>query len=273
MKTTRELVTPEKAKEWLSGKVLKRLFKVANRNNYARMMRAGLWMEDTGESIKFAYDGTLIDGWHRLQAVVSANVAITFRIDRDMDIEVFKYLDSGSRRSVADVFTIEGINYASSIGMVIQKYIMLKSGKIGLDGTHGAGRTLSSSELLTIYEKNSKFWDAVMSMSAAWNSKSNRILSISEIGSLYASMFDINEDQAFNFMEGVCVGSNLDSNDPRKVLRDKLTFYKVGGSSGHIRISGGTKIKSVIKAWNYYRKGVKISVLRIRESDDNIKFE
>ena len=64
-------------------------------------------------------------------------------------------------------------------------------------------------------------------MALTWYHKSQRMLSGSEILGLYAFFYDINNDDAFTFIDSLCNGELLDANNPIKQLRDKLIFSKM----------------------------------------------
>ena len=58
-------------------------------------------------------------------------------------------------------------------------------------------------------------------MSDEWYRK-ERLLTTSELIGFYAYFYDIDEDMAFEFMEKLGTGDNLDNNNPIKLLRNKL---------------------------------------------------
>ena len=80
MKTEVKLITPQIAEEMLKKNPMNRRVKDFVISEYSRVMKAGLWKENTGEAIKFASDGTLLDGQHRLTALIKANVSLYFLI-------------------------------------------------------------------------------------------------------------------------------------------------------------------------------------------------
>jgi hypothetical protein len=110
MTFTEVTVTPEMAKDWLTRNLAN------NRNEYpsqvekiADDIREGRW-KLTHECIAFAgtkEKGSLIDGQHRLRAVVASNTSATFIIAEHCDVETFGVIGIGRARSTADLFTIE----------------------------------------------------------------------------------------------------------------------------------------------------------------------
>ena len=72
------LVTPEMAAKWLRedpGKRHKQSVSQAHVDRIAAMIKRDGW-KFNGDTIKFLKDGTIIDGYHRLAAVIAANKPI-----------------------------------------------------------------------------------------------------------------------------------------------------------------------------------------------------
>lgn len=102
------LVTPLLAKTWLS-----KLNNPSNRKihdkkvkDYAKRMTKNEWM--IGDALKFDQNGMLIDGQHRLSAVVQANKSIQFLILRGFDPKTSQVLDRGMLRNLAHVAQLTG---------------------------------------------------------------------------------------------------------------------------------------------------------------------
>lgn len=102
-----EIVTPKKAEEWLGKQVQNRHLRNQQVYRHAETMRQGQW-HLTGESIKFADDGTLMDGQHRLHALIEAGVDIPMLVVRGVDGHAINTLDTGLKRTLADVLKMKG---------------------------------------------------------------------------------------------------------------------------------------------------------------------
>ena len=74
---------------------------------YADIIKRGQW-ELNGETIKFDTSGTLLDGQHRLSAVILAGMPIKSYVIRDLPRKVFDTLDTGKGRTGADVLSLRG---------------------------------------------------------------------------------------------------------------------------------------------------------------------
>jgi len=96
-------------------------------NAYARDMAAGKWPYN-GESIKVHKDGTILDGQHRLNAIVQAGVGIWCDIIEGLDDAVLATLDTGKPRVASDFLRYLGVpNYRFAAALARQTIINLTS--------------------------------------------------------------------------------------------------------------------------------------------------
>lgn len=102
----RELVTPSKAKKYLEGNTNNRRISRDRVRSYARDMLQGEWQEWNPQNVlTITESGRLLDGQHRLLAVIRANKAIEFEIAIVSDAEE-PILDRGRPRSIRDTATM-----------------------------------------------------------------------------------------------------------------------------------------------------------------------
>ena len=107
-----------------------------NRNyvaSLARDMRAGNW-QDNGDSIRFGKDGVLLDGQHRLTAIVQSQVSIECLVIKDIDNEAMQTIDSGRKRTYGDRLAINGIKNAGRYSATINMLSWLCGHRTGLGG-------------------------------------------------------------------------------------------------------------------------------------------
>lgn len=84
----------------------------------AAQMTAGKWVLN-GESIILDDEGCLIDGQHRLWAVVEAQVAIESLVVRGADRKGFATIDTGTARTLANVLGICNEKYAATVAAAL----------------------------------------------------------------------------------------------------------------------------------------------------------
>lgn len=110
--TTHEWVTPEMAKQWLEMNVANRSLRDSRCDLWAEAMKRGEWPHN-GSAIMFAdysngepHPCTLIDGQHRLWAVVLSGMTVLFSICRGCDMTEIATLDCGIIRTQGDVLRV-----------------------------------------------------------------------------------------------------------------------------------------------------------------------
>ena len=110
-------VTPEMAFKWLEANTRNRPLSQAHIQRLACDMRNDRWLL-THQGIAFDIYGLLLDGQHRLWAVIEADKPVTMRVFFDEPCESRKVLDTGERRSNLDVLAI-----SSDIGIVTTRHL------------------------------------------------------------------------------------------------------------------------------------------------------
>lgn len=86
-------VDPELAERWLARNPNNRNLRRAVVDSYARDMSTGNWVLN-GETIKLDVAGRLVDGQHRLSAVVAAEVTVPMIVVRGVDPGVMDTVDA-----------------------------------------------------------------------------------------------------------------------------------------------------------------------------------
>ena len=94
-------VTPQLAQQWLECNVFNRPFKQDVVDMYVRQIKSGLWRR-THQGVAFDTRGTLIDGQHRLMAIVNTGITVPMLIFTDEPKENFEFIDCGCNRSNLD---------------------------------------------------------------------------------------------------------------------------------------------------------------------------
>jgi hypothetical protein len=92
-----ETVTPQMAEEYLTHNTRNRKIVAAHVDAIARDIRAGNWMMNA-QPICFARDGRLLNGQHRLSAVIQAGEAIEVPVMRGLPEEAYATYDIHAKR-------------------------------------------------------------------------------------------------------------------------------------------------------------------------------
>lgn len=102
-----ERIGPDRAAEYMKRNTRNRPLNKRYGLQLSDVMSEGDWWMN-GETIIFAADGTLLNGQHRLWAILSSGVAVDVMVVRGIDEDAFKTLDGGRKRTVGDALSLQG---------------------------------------------------------------------------------------------------------------------------------------------------------------------
>jgi hypothetical protein len=94
-------VTPQMAAEMLASSAGNRNIRAGNVKLFAAAMLRGEW-QTSHQGIAFDRAGTLVDGHHRLHAIVQAGIAVRMSVTTGLPTNVYEVIDCGATRSYAD---------------------------------------------------------------------------------------------------------------------------------------------------------------------------
>lgn len=118
-----ESVSPETALRWLAANQSNRPISDDQVKRYAADMKRGDW-KTTHQGVAFDAAGVLLDGQHRLRAVVRAGVTLPLVVFRDCDRDSFDRLDTGKKRTAADALAIDGMDSARTVAAIARSLIV-----------------------------------------------------------------------------------------------------------------------------------------------------
>jgi len=139
-----EEITPEKAKAMLAANTGNRKLRENHVAALARDIAAGNWQLN-GDAIRFNCDGTLIDGQHRLAAVVKSSTPIQSLVVEGIDIGAKATIDTGAKRSAGDYFGFNGIKDPYGVASACRYAMCMRHAAV-------TARNYTISELWDFYE-------------------------------------------------------------------------------------------------------------------------
>lgn len=120
-----ELITPEKAAALFDAiPEYQRNLRPTKVAQYASDMELGLWSLN-GEPLIIASNGDLIDGQHRIAAIVKANKPIEMMVVRGVEPQAFKTIDKGLARTAADC--LKGTPSAKNVATIARAWLAYTS--------------------------------------------------------------------------------------------------------------------------------------------------
>jgi len=267
-------VSPELATLILSINTNNRIITKSEAKTLAEYMTNDQWMR-AGQTLVISDKGVLLDGQHRLEAVVLSGLTIEMIIVTGVKYEAFKVIDTGRKRSVTDLISVMepglGKPDLRIIYRVCRYIIHFTQSSLSFGGIV---KTVKNLELGNFYqhmdthekiylesciEQGRKFYD---------KSKHVDILDISSYSFLYYTLSNLNKDKADTFFASLSSGENI-SKDGDTVaiylLRDKL--LEMATKQRKLPHAATWRIAYTFKAWNNYLNGTKIQRLLFRHDE------
>lgn len=256
-------ISPALATNILETKAPNRNVSEARVEAYASDMRVGRWLRN-GETIKFDRFGRLLDGQHRLWAVVMADVTVTFVVALGVAPEAMPTVDTGRPRRFADVLQIAGNTRGQDISSTVNLIWRYESGVWSRGG--------SPSHLL-LGGILSRFADL-----PDWLSSHNELARLGRRIVVNWATYLAGRGAAAEvaaFRRGLATGENLVAGDPILVYRETLLRWQ---SDPRYRHSSGRDFQRftagiTIKALNAHLDGRSVRALKLLPSEAFPRFQ
>ena len=224
---------------------------------YVDQMVRGQW-KLTSQTITFDKDGLLIDGQHRLAAVVKSKLSQTFLIARGGNHDdIFKTYDTGKKRSAGDVLSIENIKNANGISGTIKKQIKLTKLYSNIDS---GIRMMTNKDVLDVYSEHPEQYQEIYKFSVKCIKKLKLYspTKLSGIISYLTLTKKHDQNYVFEFFEALHFNTPHESS-VISLLRDKLINSMLSQSN----LSEVIQVGLIKKAWNYYVSGKDVKLIKI----------
>lgn len=194
---------------------------------YSAQMLNGEWNENTGIPIVFSTDGILIDGQHRLLAVIQSGVSVYFVINHSGTQICKNYIDIGAKRTAANILEMTGVANSNCIAAGLKSYVKQKKGySISSSSSYGnspdnASQMLDSSNnaIEELYYSSPNRWQNVHNKSVQFYNGIYKSITPSFIFSTYAILTEINNELSDIFCNKLFMSLNLNNDDPEYHLR------------------------------------------------------
>jgi len=253
-------ITPEYATQLLQkeheGQLRRRTEKHVQ--NLARIMSEGNWQDLNGDTIVIDTDGNVIDGQHRLLAVIESKKVIVTLLVEGVRPEAYYSIDLQAKsRGLRDVLSIEGYVNCSSLSTTLRSVWFFRR-DIGGKGSRILPAIQDLVRLL-----NSDIEGFVNAVKATHGTQS--ILACGQAAFLYYLFAEINVDDAKRFFKFLVTGVGFSEDNAIRLLRDRLMADYYSKS----KLPKVEKLGLCIVAWNAFRTGKRVRQLRWKRHDGN----
>lgn len=261
MRIIETTITPVRAKQLLGNRAPNRNIIKARIKQYADDMTDGKWTQ-TGDTIKVNTRGELMDGQHRLLAVVAADKPIKMFIAQGVKKDVMPNIDTHASRTPGQVLSMHGYKFSHAMAAAAKLYHAYKENIF----TSGLPR-FSPAKILEILDENPEMSNFAYVVRIWTPLHVGSAVSIA-IPYIFSHETDADHSEIDDFIDSIAIGANLASDDPRLLFRNKVIDMH------YRRLDGGGYSRTIVRAalllktWNFYREGKRISKLHIEKWKD-----
>lgn len=247
-----EIIDPAYAKQLLATGISNRPISEAAVLRYAKDMAEEKW-QSNGQGVVLTDAGVLLDGQHRMHAVVRAGCPVSMLVVRGVDQDSFVTIDSGRARMLSDVLAIDGYhntNQLAASARLAYNYIV---------GTNL--RQSPTKPSLRQFVMDCPYLPEIGKTIYANPGKGPiRRLSTAMAGVLFLGNSRRRYDpEIAEFHDAVVSGQGLFKGDPRLALREWIINHDNKAVS---RIDSDMIFSGIAKAWNAFATGDAMQIIR-----------
>jgi hypothetical protein len=258
------LITPEIAADWLDNRnVGNRRKSSVTARRYARLIQTKRW-KCTHQGIAFDRDGWLIDGQHRLMAIVATGIPTNLFIVpfvEGMDDKTFDVLDSGHKRQAAQLLEGPGAHARAAAA----RYLGVVDDSFGPEHHIVQDIIATSVETADVLEVV-KDWPELMAWASFMGTanKNAHIPPGPHLAVLAQAERSPHRDRIESWLEGISSGAGLEPKDPRLLARNRF-ISDARLAQGHVGRCLAYRL--LVKAWNAHAVGGSLGVLRASDGE------
>jgi hypothetical protein len=204
-----------------------------------------------GDPIRFNSKGKLIDGQHRLNAIIESGKTIDFLVVTDLEDEAIETVDTGNRRSFANYLEMRDERYPMSLAPAVRYFANWEKTDSFADQWHAPKRSIT--ELAKVLDDNPGIRDSMVVLARMGNK--GRLGIRAGFGTLHYIFAGIDKDDAELFFDKLTTGVELEIDNPIYQLRERLAAFKGTGVPTQLITA------YAIKAWNLWRDGLTVKNL------------
>lgn len=248
----RVTVTPDMAREWLKTNTNNRTIRRRNVESLAREMKDDRWQFNF-ELVMFGESGRLLNGQHRLEAVILADKSIELPVVRNVPDEVQATLDQGARRTAADDLMTYGFHNCHRLAAAARIILMWDKAL----PTRSAGVT--KTEIVEFVRDTPSLADFVSMVNGRKGGGGGDLIPVSALAAVgwMATHKPAYKAKFNDFLVGLQTGAGLAADSPILTLRN----YGINMRQGHT-LQGVAWFGLVATAWNDFVNGRSRKVLR-----------
>lgn len=221
--------------------------------SYAEELKSGQWRAHA-QPIQIATDGTVIDGQHRLLAIIESGVPMECVIAEGVDPAAFAFIDIGRRRVAAQF--IEGPN-SHMVTLAAQLLIAYEKTGGTLTNAHHMVRRLDIESTLGYVVDHPEIVElAALSRAVYVGSRIHAGTHLALLARLAVGRYENRISEWCNALIG---GDSLGAGDPRLALRNRwMREYRVLNGQGFLT----KRWFMLVRTWNAFVNDESLKIIR-----------
>lgn len=260
-----EVITPTYAAELLKMNTNNRAVRQSKVDLLAESMKKGEW-ELSNDAIVISDGNVLLNGQHRLMAVVKSGMSCAFIIYKGAADRTFEIMDTPSLRSLADVVKHKGCANQNNTAAAVNKLSMLLADhECGYETILRFSRSITNTrrelvEIYDLYKNDIDFW---LNKCLRLYNKELPIVPPSTLAALGVFLTRIlfhSEDNILAFFKELLVDGAC-KNTTVLYVRKKLIRHKMKTET----IRQGDMLRYIIRAWNDFILGKQVLLIKVNE--------
>lgn len=257
------IITPEIAMELLQTNLRNRPMNRQLVLFYTSQMEKGLW-KFNGEPIIISNNNMLLDGQHRLAAIIKSKIPQKMVIVSNIDSNTFDTIDVGRIRTAGDMLSILNVKNSKQIGAFISAYSVLLTNSYDILNGKKVSK-LSKNEIVAEYNNNPDFWNDIYVQASRFHNKIH-LMNMGSIGGYMAYLIKNKQhdvEKVTSFFNQLFFDTNIE-NSTIPLLREKLLKSAIG----QYKLTQRYKHALIVKTWNAFILGKDFKVLSFNVDKD-----
>lgn len=238
-------VTPAKAAALIKRNTHNRPVVASAVREYADLMASGMWRLTT-EGIAISRDGVLINGQHRLLAIIDTGITVPITMWFGVEAEEFKIVDGGRKRTASQILSLEDYPYAANRAALAATLLHMQNSS----SSNRAGA--SNQKVVALAEAMD---DAIANAACAAGSAMSKVCNPTAMTLAYWHIATTAPSAARlgEFLDGITTGEALTG--PRLQLREWLMNGELAGRNNqNVTVK---RAAAIVLAWNAWLAGRK----------------
>ena len=250
-----EVITPVVAKKMLEGNIDNRKLRKSRVAQYADAMKRGMW-DVQNDAITISNTGKLLNGQHRLSAIVEADEACQCLVLRGVEDSAYTVIDSGLSRSVNDALMGAGMGANATHTTPIAKVLIAFEAGLNIYDTN-AMALVQRQDVVDYISKNTELIDWALIQARKADLNLGGIRSAWGVFSILAAQKH-GKEKVEEFINLCVDGVGLKTGESPLALRNWISRQRGSWS----RQASKNNVAIFIAAFNKWMANEKVSVIR-----------